>query len=575
MSLTSKPAKQAALRNVSRKRMPSLAGLFLSFCFLTSGHPAQAGQTRSSYEAERTVFELVSKASKENDAHRYENARQLLIKAASYDPTPNSEMVHAELAAALMGMKSYSEAVVEGQKALSFDPSNSTAVYVVARSYSEMGEFEKANRFLQAFKSSSNELLRRNTPKLIEDLKSLKAFRLAMKARDLMKAEKYEQALEFLKKAALLDPSACTQLIHSGLAASYERIGQPEQAIDEAQISLKLKPNDEFSLYIIAISYHDIGDFDNAVLWLRKYVTQEKNQEKKARALEFIGDILDDKKELGVAPNSLSDYLDQTRKANETEQWTPSSMPLKVFIPDTSDSKGFRPSFRNYVLKSLDTWCLASAKKIDYRLVNNKNEADITVEWTTDPLPFSRKDSSRNRKAAGVTHCQCSSGTFLSHAKIEIRTVDYAENENISEAEAFCVAMHEVGHALGLGHSNNVCDVMYVNRSTKQKTMPTSRDSKTLARIYESYPVLAFKPKAPPGSTPDDLNSASLRPPSFMPPAIKKLNPPLFTPPPLLGARKLVPPTFIPPPLTSGSDSGKSSNGKLKPPTFIPPPFKN
>lgn len=573
MSICSKPGQHAVLSNVLRKRTYTIVAILVSICLLYPRTPVHARQ--QSYEVERSVYEMVTKASNENNANRFENARQLLIKAAGYDPTSYSSTVHSELARALRGMKSYSEAVSEGQRALSFDQGNLSAIYEIAGSYSDMEEFEKGIKFLQTLsQSGKNEYVKASVSHFMDSFKNQRAYKLYDKAHTLIKEDKEVKAIEILKKAVLLDPSDYTQQVHASLAGAYEQVGQPEQAIIEAQIALKLQPNDEYSIYILGSSYHDLGNFDEAVTWLRKYVLLETNQVEKKQALEFIGDILDDKKELGVAPNSLSDYLDQTRKVHEVEQWPQSSMPLKVFVPSSAKSKGYRPSFRNYILKSLDTWCLASGKKIDYRLVNNKNEADITVEWTTDHLPFSRKESSRNRKAAGVTHCQCSSGNYLSRANIEIRTVNYWNNESISEAEAFCVAMHEVGHALGLGHSNNVCDVMYVNRSTKQETMPTSRDSKTLARLYNDYPTLAFKPKAPPGSTPDDLNSASLRPPSFMPPAIKRVNPPLFTPPPLKNAVKLVPPTFTPPPLKNETDSSGGTNGKLKPPTFVPPPFK-
>jgi FOG: TPR repeat len=517
---------------------------------------------------------MVTKATNENNAHRYENARKLLLEAASYDPTSYSSDVHTELAKALRGTKSYSEAIAEGQKALSFDPSNFNAAYDIAASYGDLEEFEKGLKFLQNFaQNTKSEVQKFNATQWISEFKDQRAYKLYSKAHDLLfKKDNNEKAIEYFKKAAALDPSDCTQSIHAELAGAYERTGQPEQAIIEAQIALDLQADDKYSLYIMGSSYHDIGYFDDAVTWFRKYVALEPDKEERDRAIEFINDILDDKKELGVASNSLPDYLDQMRKADEVEQWQRSAIPLNVFIPSTSTTKGYRPSFRNYILKALDTWCLASGKKIDYQLVNDKNKADITVNWTTDTLPFSRKNSDRKRRAAGVTGNKRSSGNTLSRANIEIRSVDYWTNEPISEGEAFCVSMHEVGHALGLGHSNNVCDVMYVNRSTKTKTMPTARDSATLARLYQSYPTLAFKPKAPEHSTPDDLNPASLRPPSFMPPAIKKVNPPLFTPPPLKSARKLVPPTFTPPPLFGGKVP-PDNNGKLKPPPFIPPPF--
>jgi hypothetical protein len=252
---------------------------------------------------------------------------------------------------------------------------------------------------------------------------------------------------------------------------------------------------------------------------------------------------------------------------------------------------GYRTSFPALLVESLKTWCAASGEKISYELVNDPDKADICVSWTRDALPA---DSAHPyTHPAGVTFVHGfatadgdTASELIGSADIHLLTVDaFLTDRPVNEGALASTCMHEVGHALGLvGHSTCISDVMYFRASVKQSGQPTKRDRATIAKLYESYPVVATTPAsiltpAPPLRLPTKFapppaflppappDTKTLPPPMFLPPPVTKdvLPPPLFTPPPLTKAEHEAPPLFTPPPI---SGSGQ----KQQPPLFLPPP---
>jgi hypothetical protein len=178
---------------------------------------------------------------------------------------------------------------------------------------------------------------------------------------------------------------------------------------------------------------------------------------------------------------------------------------------------------------------------------------------------------------------------------VQISTVDpFHPDEAEKEGECAHTVLHEFGHALGLGHSKLIKDVMYFRSDLRQKGL-SNRDKATMAHLYAQYPSLQFTPKStstappvylPPPSfiPPEPPDTSKLAPPMFMPPPItddEKLTPPMFTPPPIGAPEKkksvtpdVAPPMFTPPPLSNSSKVKKKPEPTSNPPFFTPPPAK-
>lgn len=104
----------------------------------------------ASFQTESKVYELLSSAHNLIVQDRYKEAKPLLLKAASMDPTKNSASIHADLAAVYREAGEPERAVAEGKKALKFDR-NADVSYVMGLSYSDMGRFNDAIAWLSRY----------------------------------------------------------------------------------------------------------------------------------------------------------------------------------------------------------------------------------------------------------------------------------------------------------------------------------------------------------------------------------------------------------------------------------------
>ena len=241
-------------------------------------------------------------------------------------------------------------------------------------------------------------------------------------------------------------------------------------------------------------------------------------------------------------------------------------------------------------MKSLDTWCEASGKKVNYTISKKRDNADIVVSWTPNVL----NSESESRVVAGLTTPQVAGEEYES-VLVQLRTTDpYTPGVFVRDGEMGSVTMHEVGHAIGLDHSNYIYDVMYFRSNSMQSGMPTKRDKATMAKLYVDHPVIMFKPNPestpagppvvflppPTFAPPKPPDNTNILPPMFTPPPLKeKLAPPMFIPPPLSGNRKPPPnavsiPTFMPPPVDKTKSRGGRNAGEGATPFFVPPPVK-
>ena len=536
--------------------------------FLLSGYAAFAGQGPliKSYDVEMSVYNACNKAREQLEAGSFDKARDILTAAAANDPTSYSSTVHAYLARSYKGNKDFAKAAEEAQAALTFDPQNQQAMYLLATTCSETGQYDRAVKLLKALEKMTSD------PDFAEQVKKtareITVYKSVKQAERSLQSNNYAEARPFLEQAAALDPTDFSGPVHCNLAFVLERTGQPEKAIAEANKSLSFNAKDKTTLYCLGIAYQDIGKFDEAISWLRKYAAVETEAEKRAKANTLIEELADDKIKLDPAANAKPDYLQQLQAKDAVHAWPKEMMPLKVYISN-KNVNGYRPIFKEFIIRALNTWCDVSAKKLSYKLVDDKKSADMIVSWTHDPLPM--EESGRQRQKAGLTNTNLDENSHqITDARVRIRTVNgFEPNKLITDGEAASVSMHEIGHAMGLGHSTCCSDIMYFGSSSKQTGFPSKRDKATIAALYKDYPVMAFV--GPKATIPTDTKIKYLPPPAFQVPVpsnMEKLPPPLFMPPPAKAINeKLSAPVFVPPPLKKSG-----ATRPVAPPTFLPPP---
>lgn len=552
--------------------------LVINFCILSLGFCCFANSVKSKElvntgPIERKTYNLLRKSNALQRKKQYASAIPILLQAAANDPTSYSSSVHSDLATCYRKQKQLKRALSEARKALKFDPANEQALYELAQCNWKLRNYKNCSdnltKYIAMSSSSSNKKLASSF------LKDAKVYGHVDEAKKAIKKGRYRTALKELTGAARFDPTRYSKTVHFNMAFCNYRVGKSEQAISEAKNVLKYDPGNVKIAYNIAIYNEDLGNYNEAIKWLKTYLSRETESAGRQRAVKLIRELREDNAKYGSVDNSKPDYLGQIGQKSNFSKWHPKSFPIKVYIYDGSPVRGYKPVYKNYILDSLDTWCKASGSKLSYKMVNDPSKANLKVRFRD--RVFTSKDLKSHRLVAGLTSYKPTINNYYTKNLVQVLTVDSFNPKTIRKSgECASITMHEIGHAFGLDHSACPKDVMYFRSSTKQTGRPTRRDKATLAKLYADYPVIAFKPQAkagprikylpPPTFMPPKPSSDKIKPPIFMPPPKKKkLQPPLFKPPPK--SHRPAKPIFTPPP-----PKKKRPKKKVKPPIFVPRP---
>ena len=553
--------EQARSRNRQTLQAVATASLLLT-TWLASASPAALGKGLvKSYAIENQAYTLSAQAEELSRQGNYPSALALLKQAASYDPTSYSERIHLDMADCYQKLKNVDQAIVETKAAYSFNPERTNALYALALIYYQAERFDLCITTLNNYIKVADPAGRTQAQELLARVKSYDCAKLGTAK---LGTGQVKEAIKYLELASSADPSANSSCVHANLCFAYRQSGQLDKAIAEGKKALQYDAKDSNVTYNLAISYQDQANFVEAISWLRRYLELESDGNRRTQAEQLISELQDDLKKLKSSNNKRPDYLEILKDNDHLWTWSSTKLPLKIYISPAKGVAGYRSAFRTYVIKALDTWCEASSKKIRYIIVKDKSQADIKVRWTADAL----NSSSEQRVSAGVTNLTQSENEII-EAVVNLRTTDPFATGFVKNGEMASTTMHEIGHALGLDHSNCIYDVMYFRSFPKQTGQPTTRDRATIALLYGNHPGVTFAPN-PEANTPDAVVVFS-PPPSFappLPPKADKLVPPLFIPPPFNAVKeKLTPPLFVPP--LPGKDKPKAPGAPI--PTFLPP----
>ncbi len=177
--------------------------------------------------------------------------------------------------------------------------------------------------------------------------------------------------------------------------------------------------------------------------------------------------------------SQIQTYLQEGLRNGKTLRWADNFMPLKFHIaPFRFYSKlGEEKKYYEMVLRALGAWENASMGMISFQIVTDLLSSNINLEWK-------RVD----RQALGYCIHNIDPNGRLYSAQVQIGLSDgIIHQEYMAEDEVYHTTLHEIGHALGLGHSKNENDIMYTPHRYGIVTL-SENDKLTLKWLYRFQP---------------------------------------------------------------------------------------
>lgn len=160
--------------------------------------------------------------------------------------------------------------------------------------------------------------------------------------------------------------------------------------------------------------------------------------------------------------------------------------PIRVYIANGEGLEGYQPGADAIIWRAIQTWQhsmkdLESNAAIGFVRVQYATEADIEIYWTDRVLPSEISEYSNATCERAILNRR-----DIFHAVITLCTKEPYTLAPFSSDRIQQLALHEVGHVLGLGHSLNATDVMSSGLGPSPILQPTERDVNTLRLLYQN-----------------------------------------------------------------------------------------
>jgi tetratricopeptide (TPR) repeat protein len=453
---------------------------FASPIFLPKGAP---DSVEISFTFERTVtgssdvtglatskrVDPVGEAMKLIERHNYKEARAIL----SMPDLTNS--VRANVAQCKISSKlgRLAEAEKYAHKAIAIDPSSVKAHVACAEALIEELKFPEAiTQYRKVLELKPHESTAKDATIRIHVLEEdLNEGGSVLRASILLSDLKAEEAVQMLTRIKAKHPRDAD--LEYYLSSGYSQQGKPEEALKHIRSAIELDPNDIDSRLKESWIEQALGHGQASMNILRDILKRSPPEPK----LSYVKELIKSNEKYGVQRtenDSGPDYFADSSEGQPRRWNLTSGQPLKVYIASGNYVPGYTDEMRNYIVEALNSWSQATNGKIRFNVVDGVDAAQIVCAFKND------KDNGEHAAEGGRTY-PLGGCAFLSTAIVYIETEVGGAAQRAEDYRVVC--LHEMGHALGLGHSRNDRDIMYFAASQRVPQL-TQRDKNTIAILY-------------------------------------------------------------------------------------------